>query len=41
MKFAFEKLTIDIKDSNLDIIGSSKIEIMYAVKEETKKIDCQ
>ena len=33
MKFSFEKIMTDIKDSNLEIIGQAKIEINSVVKE--------
>ena len=36
MKFAFEKLTADIDDRILEIIGKTKTEIASAVKEGIK-----
>ena len=36
MKFVFEKIMTDIKDSNLEIIGGAKTETPSTVKEEIK-----
>ena len=36
IKFVFKKLKTDIKDTNLEIIGGSKTEIVSAVKEGIK-----